>query len=143
MKVIVYGRRRTVQKLAVFLVGEGVEVAGISDGLNEMMTLQKQVEFDLAIVDSQTETAEAACHHIKQFRDTPLVLIVNPKKADWKRLQPLKADVYLSEETKNGELIARLRAMLRRFWPARQVREVKFIPTHPGMLTESYPQFYG
>lgn len=143
MKVIVFGRRRTVQKLVVFLAGEGIEVVGISDGLDEMIALHKQIEFDLAIVDSQAETAEAACHHLKEFRDTPLVLIVNQKQVDWARLQPLNADVYLSEEAKNGELVARLRAVLRRFWPAGQVKKVNLMPNHPRMLTESYHQFYG
>jgi len=119
MRVIVFGRERMIKKLSVFLAREGIEMVGTSDRLDKMITLPEQGGFDLAIVDSQ-----AACHHIKEIWDMPVVLIVNRRQANWERLQSLDADGYLAEEAESGELVARLRAMLRRFCPARQVERM-------------------
>lgn len=119
MRVIVFGRERMIKKLSVFLAREGIEMVGTSDRLDKMITLPEQGGFDLAIVDSQ-----AACHHIKEIWDMPVVLIVNRRQANWERLQSLDADGYLAEEAENGELVARLRAMLRRLCPARQVEKM-------------------
>lgn len=119
MRVIVFGRERMIKKLSVFLVREGIEMVGTSDRLDKMITLPEAGGFDLAIVDSQ-----AACHHIKEIWDMPVVLIVNRRQANWERLQSLDADGYLAEEAENGELVARLRAMLRRFCPARRVAKM-------------------
>ena len=118
MRVLVFGRKRTVQKLIPFLAREGVEVVIISDGLTEMIALEKQYVFDLAIVDSLAAGAEAACHHINKFWAIPLVLTLSAKRADWKRLQPLATSGYLAMEAENGELTARLRAVLRRLCPS-------------------------
>ncbi len=121
MRVIVFGRETTIQKLNVSLSGEGVELVAVSNGLRKILALQKQDRFDLAIVDSLAEKAEAACHYIREFQDMPLVLMVHKRQADWERLQSLGADGYLPEDAKDAELAARLRAILRRFWPAGQV----------------------
>lgn len=124
MRVIVFGRERMIKKLSVFLAREGIEMVGTSDRVDKMITLPEQGGFDLAIVDSQAETTEAACHHIKEIWDMPVVLIVNRRQADWERLQSLDADGYLAEEAENGELVARLRAMLRRLCPVRRVEKM-------------------
>lgn len=117
MRILVFGREKTIKRLSVFLAKEGIEVVGISDGLDKMMAVQKQSRFDLAILDSWAEEAEAACHHIHKFWGTPLVLIVNKRQVDWKRMQSLGANGYLPEEAGEVELAARIRATLRRFLP--------------------------
>ena len=93
-----------------------------------MLALEKQDGFDLAIVDSLSEKSEAACYHIREFWEMPLVLIVSQRQPDWERLQSLSADGYLPEEAKDAELAARLRAILRRFWPAGQVEKSTLHP---------------
>lgn len=72
-------------------------------------------------MDDLSEQAKAACHHIREFWKVPLVLMVAQQQADWERLESLGADGYLPEQARDAELAARLRAMLRRFWPAGQV----------------------
>ena len=123
MRVMVFGRRRTIQRLIAFLAGEGIEMVGIPDGLDEMMVLQEEYRFDLALVDSLAEESEAACHRINKFWSIPLVLIVSQRQPDWERLQSLGADGYLPEEAKDAELAARLRAILRRLWLPGQVEK--------------------
>ena len=123
MRIMVFGRRRTIQRLIAFLAGEEIEMVGIPDGLDEMMVLQEEYGFDLALVDSLAEEAEATCHRINKFGSIPLVLIVSQRQADWERLQSLGTDGYLPEEARGAELAARLRAILRRLCPAGQVEK--------------------
>jgi len=143
MKAIVYGHERTVEKLVVLLTVEGIEAEGVFDGPYKTVVLQTQGDFDLAIVDSQTEATEEACHHIKASRDIPLVLIVNPKEADWRKLQLLDADAYLPEKAEGNVLAARLRAVLRRFRPAGQVAKRNLVPEHMNILTKASINFTG
>ncbi len=114
MRVIVFGRKRTVQKLTDLLASEGIEAVGTSDGLDKVIALHEKDMFDLAIVDSLAERVEATCYRIKESLAIPLVLIVDKKQVDWDRLQPLGAVGYLTE-AQDSELVARLKAMLRRF----------------------------
>ncbi len=89
-----------------------IELVSTSE-VPEMIALLKQKTFDLVLVDNLAEHHEAVCHHIRDFEDIPLVLIVNTRKADWKRLQQLGADYFLPEGARKDELIARLRVMWR------------------------------
>ena len=116
MRVLIFGREKTIQRLTEILVGEGIEAVPISDGLPKMMALQKRDRFDLAIVDSRAKKAKAICRNIINAWSVPLVLVINERRADWKTLQSVGTNGYLPEEAENGELAARLRAMLRRFY---------------------------
>lgn len=117
MRVTVFGRKATVKKLSKRLIEEGVEVTTTPDGLAGMLCLRERAMPDLAIVDSQSEAVEAACREVKQTPGTPLVLTINHKRANWRRLQPLGADGYLPDGGPDRELVARLRSVLRRFQP--------------------------
>lgn len=98
-------------------------MVGTSDDLEATMALQKQVGFDLAIVDSQAEKAEAVCQCINDLWTIPLVLIVSVKQPDWEKLQSLGASGYLPEGAGDEELVARLRVTLRRS-PAGQIEKI-------------------
>ncbi len=124
MKVIVFGREKTIQRLIVSLAEEGVGMAGTSDDLEAIMTLQKQGGFDLAIVDSRAEKAEVVCNCINGLRTIPLVLIVDERQANWEKLESLGASSYLPEGARDGELAARLRVILRRCWRDRGIDKI-------------------
>lgn len=125
MRVIVYGHKRAAKKLKAFLAKEGIEVEYSAAAPSTNLASQVPCEFDLAIVDSQGGNTEATCRHFREFCDIPLVLIVNKKQANWKELQSLDVDGYLPEDAENGELAARLKALLRRFCPAGQLGEME------------------
>ncbi len=129
MRAIIFGREKTIQRLIVFLALEGVGVVGTSDDLEATMTLQKRVGFDLAIVDSQAEKAEAVCNCINDLWTIPLVLIVGERQADWEKLESLGASTYLPEGAGEEELVARLRVMLRRYLAVRQTDKISPLPT--------------
>ena len=108
MRVIALGDRTMIRKLSTSLSEEGVEVVS-------MITLPKRKRFDLAVVDSSAEEAEVACRYIKQVWGIPVVLVVKRKQTDWERLQALDTDAYIPEDVSSAELIARLRAVVRRY----------------------------
>jgi len=114
MKVMVFGSKRIVQKLTESLKGTGIDLVSLTE-MPGVRGLLEQRTFDLVLVDSFIEKTEAVCHHIREFGTIPLALIVNERKSDWGRLEPLGADGYLPEEAGKNELAARLRAMWRRF----------------------------
>jgi len=114
MRVMVFGNKMVTRRLTTSLAEEGIRVISASDGLDGMMALLKQGEFDLAVVDSLAEEAEAACRRINELRAIPLVLVVGKRETDWERLQSLGADGYVPENTGKAQLAARLRAVVRR-----------------------------
>ena len=119
MRVMVFGSKMMIRRLTASLAGGGIKVIGASDGLDRMMALLKQDEFDLAVVDSLSEEAEAACRCINELWDIPLVLIVREKQANWEKLKSLDADGYIPEGAGEAELAARLKAVANRFWTAK------------------------
>jgi DNA-binding response OmpR family regulator len=125
MRVIVFGREKTGQRLTAILAEEGIETVSLSDGLGKLMALWKRGAFDMAIVDSLAGEAEAACHHINESWAIPLMLVADMKNADWQRLRSLRPDGYLPEEAEDDELRAHLRATLRRLSLDKQVENLK------------------
>lgn len=115
MKTIVYGRDKTVEKLTSLLENEGIEVKVKPEGHYDITDWQEENDFDLAIVDSCTESAESACRNIRETGNMPVVLLIDPKNTDWKKLIHMEADSYIPETKENTELAARLRAVLRRY----------------------------
>ena len=127
MKVLVFGSKSVVRKITESLKEIGIELVSLSE-MTEVITLLKQKIFALVLVDSLTEEVEKTCQHIRELGTVPLVLIVNSRKADWKRLQPLAVDGYLPAEAGRNELSARLRAMHRRFFMADRLKDFETQP---------------
>ena len=115
MRAILYGSEKTTEKLTGLLEKEGVEVTVIPESTNETTNWSEEGEFDLAIIDSRTKTAEMAYKNIRQCGNTPIALLVDPTESNWSKLLPLDADCYLPETKEKYELAARLRALIRRF----------------------------
>lgn len=42
MRVLVFGRKRAIQKLTAFLAGEGIELVVTSDGIDESLAPEEQ-----------------------------------------------------------------------------------------------------
>jgi len=141
MNVLVFGRETTTRFLIELLTGKELDIIGLSNGaskvtefLNDLLAgekmgvvklpdtsdsmkaMQEHKRFDLAIVDSQAQNADIACHRIGELWDTPIVLIVGGGKTNWEMLRSLGADGYILEGAGKSEIAARLRAILRRFY---------------------------
>ncbi len=114
MRVMVLGSETTIERLSPFLAVEGIEASSTSDGLQAMALLKQEV-FDLAAVDCLVDGAEAACSLIRKNSDIPVVLLVDRKQIDWESLESLGIDGYIPDGVGGAELVARLRAVMRRW----------------------------
>lgn len=128
IRATTFGSEPAVQKLTESLKGIGIELVSLTKVL-EVITLLKQQTFDLALVDSLAEHVEAVCHYIREFESIPLVVIVNEKTADWRRLQSLDAHGFLPEEATKDELAARLKVVWRRFLLSDKLRKAGLRPS--------------
>ena len=135
MKVLVFGSKSIVRKITESLKWIGIELVSLSE-MTEVIALLKQKMFALVLVDSLSNETEAVCNHIRELGTVPLILVVNSRKTDWKRLQPLDVDGYLPTEVGRNELTARLRAMHRRFFMADRLKDD--FGTQPLTESENY-----
>ena len=101
----------------MLLAEHGVEVKGASGVLSAITASHQQNGAVLAVVDAAVDEAEAACHYINESWRIPLVLMIAGTQTDWKKLNLLNASGYILEHSGDIELVARLNAMIRRFWP--------------------------
>ena len=113
MRALIYGNKSIDKSLSAILKNEGIETQKLR---GDFITtdLCKEEKYDLAIVDSRSHNANKACHYIRENWDIPLVLVVDPLDTDWKHLKSIEVDGYIPDVTKDRELTARSRALLRR-----------------------------
>ena len=115
MRVIIYGTEKTATHLSLLLENEGIEVEVRTSGQEQNPDWKGTADYDMAIIDSTADVARIACQNIRESGDIPIALMIDPKQADWKKLESLDADCYLLDLKRDGEMAARLRAALRRF----------------------------
>ena len=113
MKVMVFGSKRTAQKLTTSLNGKGFELTSLAK-IPEVTAQLKQKRFDLVVVDSSVEKAEAVCHSVDMLGHVPVMVMVREKRANWDKLDSLDVDGYLPKGVGSILLAARLQAVERR-----------------------------
>jgi len=121
MRIIAIGTKFITRRLISTLAGSDFELVCPSD-LGEVVTLLKQDKFDLVVVDSLVKGVEPTCRRIREVGSVPIVLMINQKQPDWKEMQSLDINGYIPRGVNGIELVARLRAVLRRFWPANELK---------------------
>jgi DNA-binding response OmpR family regulator len=114
MKAIIYGRKETINKLSGILKKEGIEVESKLEANSGNREWQEEEKFDLAFIDSRIRELDTALRNIRKAGNPLVTIVVNPREANWDKLNPLNADCYLLETNKVSELTARLKAILRR-----------------------------
>jgi len=113
MKVLVVGSEITIKMITRCLSNEGIKLVSSLEVLEDNSRLTRE-GFDIAVVDGLLKQAETACRSIRELYNIPVVLLVDRRSVDWKRLQSLAIDGYIPQETKGKELAARLRSVARR-----------------------------
>jgi len=113
MRVMVFGSKRTAQKLTTSLNGKGFELTSLAK-VPEVMAQLKQKRFDLVVVDSSVERAEAVCHSVDMLGHVPIMMMVRERRANWDKLDSLDVDGYLPNGVGSIVLAARLQAVERR-----------------------------
>jgi len=114
MRVLIVGSEITVKRLNRYLNNEEIELVNPYEVL-EVKTALKKERFDLVVVDGLLKHADTACRNIKGLCRAPVVLLVDSSQADWKKLQSLGIDGYISRGSKGKELAVRLQAIARRY----------------------------
>ena len=117
MKVAVFGDKMMILNVTASLAGLGVEVISSLDR-RKAMTLWQQEKFDLALVDGLMVKLVRFCCLMRQTSGVPVVLMLRRRKADWRKMQSLDPDGYVFYEERPHELIAKLRAVVRRCLPS-------------------------
>ena len=135
MRIIATGTKSLTRSLILALVGSEFELVCLSD-LVEVITLLKQDKFDLVVVDSLAKGVETTCRCIREVGSVPIVLMIGQERPDWKEMQSLDINGYIPRGVNGAELVARLRAVLRRFWPANELNDRPYAGA-PGVLTKS------
>jgi len=126
VSVIVFGSKKTVQKLTASLVGKRFDLVSLTE-VPEVIALLEQKRFDLVIVDASVEKAEVACRSVSQLGHVPVVLMVKKRQANWEELKSLDVDGYLLDGVGGAELAVRLQAVVRRS-SAKRVGKSKPVP---------------
>jgi len=123
MRIIAIGTKFMTKRLILALAGSEFELLSPSE-VFEVITLLKQDKFDLVVVDSLAKGAETTCRRIRELGNVPIVLMIGQRQPNWKGMQSLDIDGYIPQGVNGAELVARLRAVLRRFRLAQQVEKI-------------------
>ena len=95
----------------------GYEVVPVLDGNEVEGTLEKEEDFDLALLDIMLPklTGLEVCQQIREFSDVPIVMLT-AKNDDMDKIMGLEygADDYITKPFSVAEVLARVRANIRR-----------------------------
>lgn len=104
--------------LGSFLVNHGMHVTGVGDSV-EMMHVLTQQTFDLYILDINLPGISGwdICQQLRGLGDNTPIVMLTARSEDHDRIHGLEigADDYLPKPFNSHELLARIRAVLRRF----------------------------
>ena len=95
---------------------EGYDVIGASDGLQALTQIEQQ-EPDLVLLDVMMPKMDGftVCHRVREFSTVPIIIVTaRGQDQDKVRGLDLGADDYLTKPFSIDELLARVRAVLRR-----------------------------
>jgi DNA-binding response OmpR family regulator len=113
LRVIAIGSENVMRRISASLSGSRIEIICRSD-VPQALSILRQTEFDLVLVDSYLTDVGLICDQIMQVSQTPVVLITNSLKTDWKKLRILEVNGFVSEDAEQTEIVARLMAIARR-----------------------------
>jgi len=118
--------RRLYELLASFLAPNGVTLVHATDGAQGLAALERDV-FDAVLLDVMMPGMDGlqVCQRIRQTKQVPIIMLTaRGDEADRVVGLELGADDYVPKPFSPRELLARLRAVLRRAQPAAVVAEI-------------------
>lgn len=89
--------------------------------------MARQRHFDLILLDISMPGAGGieACRHLRALSSNVAIVMVTVREAEEDMVEALEAgaDDYITKPFRFGELVVRLRAVLRRAWPDTHARQ--------------------
>jgi len=143
MRVMVFGSKRTAQKLTTSLNGKGFELTSLAK-IPEVTAQLRQKIFDLVVVDSSVERAKAVCHSVDMLGHVPVMMMVRERRANWDKLDSLDVDGYLPNDAESILLAAQLQAVERRCSSIKRLRKTSLcyhsLPVGAGQKIKEIPE---
>jgi DNA-binding response OmpR family regulator len=132
--LIVDDEPRYLRLLEANLRTDGYEVVSAQDGLQAVETFSNQ-PIDLILLDIMMPNLDgfATCQRIREFSNVPIIMLTaKGEEQDRVRGLDLGADDYLVKPFSATELLARVRAVLRRAQPVVETGQARFF-THGNL----------
>ena len=132
--LIVDDEPRYLRLLEANLRTEGYEVAVAQDGVQALDVFSAQ-PIDLVLLDVMMPRLDGfgVCQRLREFSNVPIVILTaRGEEQDRVRGLDLGADDYLVKPFSATELLARVRAVLRRAQPPAETGQARFF-THEGL----------
>ncbi len=126
--LVVDDEPRYLRLLEANLRSEGYEVISAPDGLQAVETFSAD-PVDLILMDVMMPNLDgfSACQRIRQFSNVPIIMLTaKGEEQDRVRGLDMGADDYLVKPFSATELLARVRAVLRRSLVSKEVTESRF-----------------
>src|SRR5437660_7779954 len=122
---------------------EGYEVIPASNGQQALEEIEEQVP-DLVLLDVMMPKMDGftVCQRVREFSTVPIIIVTaRGQDQDKVRGLDLGADDYLTKQFSVDELLARVRAVIRRSqFTAREFTQGLRAPTATGSLVIAYSQ---
>lgn len=110
---MVLGNTQTTRRLNANLSNDDVDMVHPSR-IPEILELIQREQFDIALVDSQLAEAGDVCHLINQYTLIPVALLIPEQEVNWHQLNSWEVDGFVSNDSSQAELLARIKAIARR-----------------------------
>jgi DNA-binding response OmpR family regulator len=120
LNVMALGNENKIQRLASCVSGGSINISSVSQ-LDEALVKLRNEACDIVLVDSAYANADFFCQSLSKISNVPIILLIAGAEANWPDYCSFKVDGFLSEESSNAELAARIKAFARR--KARYQRE--------------------
>jgi DNA-binding response OmpR family regulator len=112
-KILAIGSAMMEKRLSAKVDQNAFEITGCRS-LEDAADLLEYQPFDMVIVDNLINNARQICRSTAALSDSPVALLLQEKPVNWRGLEQLKVDGFLADGGTNAELMARLRALMRR-----------------------------
>ncbi len=124
------------QKNLEVLQQNGIDASGVAESLEAMLMLDKH-DYDVVVIDDELVDCSGyeACLKIRQHSDIPIVLLGSISETEvWSKVEELGFDLYLRKPVSPRELLARIKALLRR--PVAEKKAQQAVPENPVSVQE-------
>jgi CheY-like chemotaxis protein len=115
------------QKNIEVLSQNGFTVSDSADCLGGLLKIDKS-DFDTIVIDEELSDYDGyeACQKIRQHSEIPIILIGTRSDSEvWDKVEELGFDIYMSKPISPRELLARIKAIVRRPSPERKQAEAQ------------------